>query len=380
MISKYLIFAVLVVVIAVLAYYLLFVLPAPATSQPDINSSFVSVYYKTCVQCSQGITDTVYSILSNNGYLYPQQSVFFNTTQGNSVISRYLVTFLPSAVIPATNSSSNLLSALVYLNIFNVNSNHFVLNTPFMAGLTRNVTYSNLLDNGSVSTAYDIYNASALYNVSSSAIRNYTNPSEFLLIYNSSSLVFNNKIGIIFVYSNSTFSAVQDLLLKSALDSFGNFSGLSLTNSSSVAVTPTETVGRIEYYNLLKMPYSSGFFSLQTYNLSNVVSSQEAEKVLFEYDQNAGQAAFSQLGNFMPFLDIGGRYIEVSSMLNPVLFSGLSVSQLQQKINSDPTMRDMFDQSVAFLDAVLCSYTNNSEPICRSSSVTSAATAIRNQI
>ena len=253
-------------------------------------------------------------------------------------------------------------------------------NTPFMAGLTRNVTYSNLLDNGSVSTAYDIYNASALYNVSSSAIRNYTNPSEFLLIYNSSSLVFNNKIGIIFVYSNSTFSAVQDLLLKSALDSFGNFSGLSLTNSSSVAVTPTETVGRIEYYNLLKMPYSSGFFSLQTYNLSNVVSSQEAEKVLFEYDQNAGQAAFSQLGNFMPFLDIGGRYIEVSSMLNPVLFSGLSVSQLQQKINSDPTMRDMFDQSVAFLDAVLCSYTNNSEPICRSSSVTSAATAIRNQI
>lgn len=377
---KNIIYIIIIAAFAIAAYHFLPSVSSTGTSNINVNSSFVSISYPECTSCSGNVTSLIYSLLTKSGYSIPESNVDFNTSTGNNIISDYLVADLPSAVIPATNSSSNILSALVYLNIFNSYSNHFVLNTPFLAGLTRNVTYLNLLQNGTVSTAYDVYNASALFNVSDSAIRNYTNPSEFLFTYNSEPITIQKKTGVVFIYSNSIFSAAQDLVLYTALKNFGNFSTQVIDNSSSVPITTSETVGGIQYYGLDSMQYNSSGFSLEAFNLTNAVSNKVAENLLFEYDQNSAQATFGQLGNFMPLLDIGGKYLEVSSLLNPLLFNNMSIGEIANKLDSNPVFRDMFEQSVYFVEAALCSSTIVSYTVCSTPQVENAYRIMEKQI
>jgi hypothetical protein len=71
----------------------------------------------------------------------------------------------------------------------------------------------------------------------------------------------------------------------------------------------------------------------------------------------------------MPLLDIGGKYVSVSSILRPFVFNGENLSEIASTIRSDNVAGTAFNDSVGFVDAVLCSLINSSEPVCGTSLV-----------
>ncbi len=347
--------------------------------QPSINSSFLSIGVSACQQCSYNVPSFVYGLLSGQGYTNSRVSLDFGSQQANKVISNSLITSLPSVVVPATSSAANILDALVYLNVFNLGGNDFVLNTPFLSGLTKNVTFYSVIQNRTI-TSYDIYNVSAVYGVhSSSPFLNLLNPSEFLLQVNASNMSSANKTVVQFIYDNSPFSAVQSLVLKSALDNFGNFTSVYTIKSKTINVSSSQYLGPDTLYNFGKMQFQSDYFDFQAYNIS-LLNSQTAQRNLFQYDQNAATSINSVYGSFTPFLDIGGKFIEVSSMLRPSVFNGMNLTQVHSLIVSNSTVNKMFSDSVAFVDAALCSFSNVKANVCDANAVKQQELNILQQI
>lgn len=243
-----------------------------------------------------------------------------------------------------------------------------MLNTPFLSALTKNLTYYSIIQNRTI-TSYDIFNASAVYGIPpSSSFLKLLNPSEFLLLSNSSNLSIANKTEIQFIYDNSPFSAVQSVVLKRALDSFGNFTSVYAMRSRIVNISPIQSLGPDTLYSFNAMPFQSRYFALRAYNISSV-SDPSAQEDLFQYDQNAVSSLNSAFGSFTPFLDIGGRFIEVSSMMKPSLFNGMNITQIHELLTSNATINRMFNDSVAFIDAALCSFSGVNASVCNTNAV-----------
>lgn len=340
----------------------------------NLNSVFVEVSDQQCGACSAQIPGIIYSLLARQGYSNSQAQVFFGDKIANGFISNNSITALPSVALPQTEVSANLLYALLYLNIFNLEGNSFVLNTPFVSGLTGRVTYFNIIQNRTI-TAVDIYNVSNVYkNVKNPDI----NPMEFIMQYNASNLTRGNKTEMLLVYSYSPFSAIQSLIIKTALDNFGNFSSIATAMSNTINVSSTQRLGPEPLYEFSRMAFSSNLFYLSAYNLSTVLD-PAAQRELFEYDQNAASLN-GVFGSFTPFLDIGGRYISISSMLSPVLFNGMDINQVNTMLKSNSTASQLFNDSVAFLDAVLCSYAGNTKSVCNTPAVQGQTLNIEKQI
>lgn len=293
-----------IVIVFVIAYFLFFYNSAP--SKHGTNS--VEILYNSCKGCSDGALNIIKSLFHSNGADLLSKNVSFESVSGSSLVSQYSVTSLPTLIINETNVSTDTLDSLAYLNAFNVESNNFVLNTPFLAGVYKGIKYFDLIQNRSI-TAFDILNQSYVYkNTNTSVI----NPSEVLYLINGTNYTNKNKVEISFVYSNSSFSAVQSLIMYTALKAFGNFSNLSTLIAPRVAFSSSETLGDTEFYALNGSDYNSNYFYLEPSYLQNLSSSPYVnilEKQLFEFDQNSAYPLFSNIGNFMPFMDIGGRYI-----------------------------------------------------------------------
>lgn len=339
----------------------------------------VNIFYQDCNSCSNGAVNIIQNLFYRYGSpLYPKNTSF-NTNEGRMLVSNYSVTALPSIIINKMNSSENALDSLVYLNMFNVNGKNFVLNTPFLSGLTKGITYFDLIQNRTV-TAFDIFNQSEIYANSSV---NFINPSEILYLSNGTEYSSANKTVISFIYSNSSFSAVQSLILYSALNGFGNFTNLSTLTSPLVSFSQGESLGNTQFYALDGRDYRSAYFSLQSSYLGSLGSSDyvdSLEKQLFEFDQNAVYPFFNNIGNFMPFLDIGGNYIEVSSMLNPKIFQGKTINQINQLVRTNKTAGEDFNDSVRFMQTLLCSYTGYNSAVCSSTAVKSDLNKINSLI
>ena len=355
-----------IIVVAVLVYFLFFY----NTGKTTINSNRYSaeILYNGCSTCSNSAMNIIYDLFKSDKYDLKAQNLSFNSSEGIGMVSNYSITALPTVVINETNSSESILDSLVYLNMFNVEGNKFVLNTPFLSGLTKGMTYFDLIQNKEI-TAFDIFNQSAIYqNINESLL----NPSEILYLFNGSKYTENNKTLISFVYSNSSFSAVQSMILYKAMSAFGNFSNLSTLTSPSVSFSTGETLGNTQFYTLNGNDYNSNYFSMESSNIENLSSSayvKTLEKQLFEFDQNSAYQFFDNLGNFMPFIDIGGRYVEVSSMLNPRIFTGKSISQIDTLIKTNQTIGNAFNDSVYFIQTLLCSYIGYNESTCNSTPI-----------
>ena len=347
--------------------------------QVQVNSSFVTLRDGVCSQCSAGVSGFVYSMLQSQGYSSRKVALTLGSKAGQQLISNYLVTALPSVVFPATSSSASILSSLIYLNVFNTNQNHFVLNTPFLSVFLKNVTYYSIIQNRTI-TSFDVYNITKVYNISVrkpwSAI---INPMVFLLEANATNMTYGNKTQISFVYSDSPFSAMQDLILEQALQNFGAFSALQTAASSRVQLSPGEYLWPQPFYVFPSGSYTSGFFYLRAYNLTTL-SDPSVMKELFQYDQNQGSVLGTTYGVFSPFLDIGGKYISASSMLQPTIFDNLTMGEVYSKIKSNTTIGTAFNDSVDFLDAVLCSYTGGIQSVCKSNPVLRQASYIESQV
>ena len=354
------------IIVAVLVYFLFFYNTGKTTINSDRYSA--EILYNGCSTCSNSAMNIIYDLFKSDKYDLKAQNLSFNSSEGIGMVSNYSITALPTVVINETNSSESILDSLVYLNMFNVEGNKFVLNTPFLSGLTKGMTYFDLIQNKEI-TAFDIFNQSAIYqNINESLL----NPSEILYLFNGSKYTENNKPLISFVYSNSSFSAVQSMILYKAMSAFGNFSNLSTLTSPSVSFSTGETLGNTQFYTLNGNDYNSNYFSMESSNIENLSSSayvKTLEKQLFEFDQNSAYQFFDNLGNFMPFIDIGGRYVEVSSMLNPRIFTGKSISQIDALIKTNQTIGNAFNDSVYFIQTLLCSYIGYNESTCNSTPI-----------
>jgi hypothetical protein len=311
----------------------------------------------------------LFSFISAQGYRTSQVSLYFGSTEAKTFIENELITALPAVTLPATTDSADLLNELVYLNIFNFESSSFVLNTPFISALTRNVTYFSILQNKTIS-AFDIYNISSIYGVNkSSKSLHLLNPMVVLLQFNSTNLTTGNKTDIIFVYSDSPFSAIQSLVVKNALDNFGYFNSSRTFTSEQINASSTFPLGPVPSYDFSEMHFSSDLFNLEAYNITSV-SNPVAQRELFQYDQNSASSLGIAYGSFTPFFDIGGRFISVSSMLLPSVLNGLNMTAAYKYIGTNSTVGFLFNDSVAFVDAMLCSY-DNYNSICNTTLVKS---------
>ncbi len=354
------------VIVAVLVYFLFFYNAGKVAVNSNQNS--VNIVYNNCTNCSNSAMNTIYNLFKSDKYTLNPKNLSFDSSEGSSLISNYSVTALPTVIINESNNSASILDSLVYLNMFNVVGNKFVLNTPFLSGLTKGMTYFDLIQNKEI-TAFDIFNQSSIYqNINESML----NPSEILYLFNGTKYTANNKTLISFIYSNSSFSAVQSMILYKALNAFGNFSNLTVLTSPSISFSTGETLGKTQFYTLNGNNYKSKYFSMESTNIENLSSSpyvKTLEKQLFEFDQNSAYQLFDNLGNFMPFIDIGGRYVEVSSMLNPRVFAGKDISQINALIKTNQTVGIAFNDSVYFVQTLLCSYVGYNEGVCNSTPI-----------
>ncbi|MCL4376344.1 hypothetical protein M1558_02545 [Candidatus Parvarchaeota archaeon] len=355
------------IVVIFLVYFLFFYNSGKINSKSNAQSS-INIFYNSCSSCSNSALNIIYSLFNSDKSTLKAENVSFNSSEGNSIVSNYSITALPTILINETNSSENVLDSLVYLNVFNIEGNKFVLNTPFLAGLTKGITYFDLIQGRKV-TAFDIFNQSEIYNNTN---KNVINPSQILYLFNSSGYTSGNKTLISFIYSNSSFSAVQSMILYKALNAFGKFSNLNVITSPSVSFSTGETLGNTEFYQINGSRYQSPYFAIESSSLQNLSSSKYVntlEKELFDFDQNSAYPFFSNLGNFMPFIDIGGRYVEVSSMINPRIFEDDNITQIKQLIKTNQTVGRAFNDSVYFIQTLLCSYINYNETPCNSTQI-----------
>ena len=352
------------IVVILLVYFLFFYNSGKANSVSG-NQNSINIFYSSCSSCSNSALNIIYNLFSSDKSALHTENVSFNSSEGVSMVSNYSVTALPTIIINETNSSENVLDSLVYLNVFNLEGNKFVLNTPFLAGLSKGITYFDLIQERKI-TAFDIFNQSEIYNNTN---ENVINPSQILYLFNSSKYTLGNKTLISFIYSNSSFSAVQSMILYQALSAFGNFSNLNVMTSPLVSFSTGEKLGNTQFYQINGSRYESPYFAMESSSLQNLSYSKyinTLEKELFEFDQNSAYPFFSNLGNFMPFIDIGGRYIEVSSMINPRIFENDNINQIKQLIKTNQTVGKAFNDSVYFMQTLLCSYINYNESPCNS--------------
>ncbi len=356
-----------VVVVILLVYFLFFYNNEKVNSTNNAQNS-INVFYNSCSSCSNNALNIIYSLFNLDKSKLKAENVSFNSSKGDSIISNYSITALPSIVINETNSSENILDSLVYLNVFNIEGNKFVLNTPFLAGLTKGITYFDLIQGRKI-TAFDIFNQSKIYNNTN---ENVINPSQILYLFNGSEYTLKNKTLISFIYSNSSFSAVQSMILYNALNSFGKFGNLNVITSPLVSFSTGETLGNTQFYQINGSRYQSPYFAIESSSLQNLSSSKyigTLEKELFDFDQNSAYPFFSNLGNFMPFIDIGGKYIEVSSMINPRIFENDNITQIKRLIKTNQTVGRAFNDSVYFIQTLLCSYISYSRAPCNSTQI-----------
>ncbi len=352
------------IVVILLVYFLFFYNNGKVNSVSSKQDS-INIFYSSCSSCSNSALNIIYSLFNSDKSALHTENVSFNSSEGVSMVSNYSITALPTIIINETNASENILDSLVYLNVFNLEGNKFVLNTPFLAGLSKGITYFDLIQERKI-TAFDIFNQSEIYNNTN---ENVVNPSQILYLFNSSKYTLGNKTLISFIYSNSSFSAVQSMILYRALSAFGNFSNLDVMVSPLVSFSTGETLGNTQFYQINGSRYESPYFAVESSSLQNLSSSKYVntlEKELFEFDQNSAYPFFSNLGNFMPFIDIGGRYIEVSSMINPRIFENDNINQIKQLIKTNQTVGKAFNDSVYFMQTLLCSYINYNESPCNS--------------
>lgn len=367
MISK-LRFIALVIILAVIIIMLVFLLKISITppATHSLNQSEISIIYENCTACSNKIPASFSYILSEFGYSPHVYNESFGNAQGDSVISSDLVTTLPSIVVPpsvfsSSNSLLSLISSLIYSNIFtfNQNSNRLVLNTPFAAGLFGPLNFYSILQN-STQTSVPI-NITKVYNIQnqSSFKSELINPVDPIIIQNQSSMNYSK---IFYVYGSSPFSSLESVIFRDALENFGNFSNNVTAYSGEVSVTSNESLGPQIGYLLPQNGYKSGYFSIYFYNISSI-SDPYVRDLILEFDQNAVSSG-SPYGNFVPFIDIGGKYVMVSSQLKPTIFNGMDLQQIEDKIASNQTIGSAFNDSIYLLDSMLCSVSKNSASVC----------------
>ncbi|MDP8012743.1 MAG: hypothetical protein RAK22_01420 [Nanoarchaeota archaeon] len=361
-----------IVVAVILSFYFFWsetqflTIPTEATEIALVDSN--------CTSCTNSLPYSVRTFLEAYNYAPNNSTLYLGSKEGDNLTEKYVVTALPSLVFPvsALNGNSNLsiiVSALLYENIltFNQGQEEFVLNTPFSSAIFGPVRYYSPLQNRII-TSKDILNYTLVYGTTNPLERDVINPTTAVEEINASQLDSNNKTDIYFIYGNSPFSGLESLILRDALKNFGSFSRNVTYYSSSIKASGSITLGPQLSYDLSASNYSSKHFQIKAYDISDLTNAT-AQELVAQYDQNLFYMYnTSGFNNFEPLIDIGGRYVVVSSPLKPYIFNELNQSQIEKKLSENESLAFLFNRSVMFIDSLLCEYENSSQ-ICSNPTV-----------
>ncbi len=276
-----------------------------------------------------------------------------------NIIENYDITTLPSFVIVnASASNFSLLPYFFLVNAFNFitinGTTSAILNTPYLSTITGNASFYSILYNKTIFDKY-VSNPSIIYN-------NIANASSiaYLFVFIETNQTPSKTIYI--TLGNDSYSALGLDLFDIALSNFGNVTG-KFFQSSSLPLGNI-TLGPIQY--LYPSSFSSKYFNLQTDEISNIGSNSSVLDAMLTYDINGLNPIYGSMG-FLPFIDIGNKFIGFSSPLRPNYFNNYNYSSLELLYRSkeNSTLAIAVKDTINFYNAMLCNLINSSKPsIC----------------
>jgi hypothetical protein len=157
--------------------------------------------------------------------------------------------------------------------------------------------------------------------------------------------------------------------LVQALSRFGTWSGLGVTTSSSTDIHPDTATFTFHGASYTSDTLSFTGRELQTRTGGPLDKLTDADSALWLHYTGRGS---------YPFLDIGGRYVEIGQTVDPAVLKGLSTTEIASRLN-DPTdpVAKAVDGAANVLTAAICSVTSNAPSnVCTATGVTAAAKAL----
>lgn len=179
-------------------------------------------------------------------------------------------------------------------------------------------------------------------------------------------------------YEWCPYCAAQRWPLVVALSRFGTFSGLELAQSASDDVYPSTHT-----FTFAHTTYTSPYLSftpveMQDQNRNPLQTPTAAQQhLLAVYDAPPYVPANAAGG--IPFLDLGGRYVQSGASYDPQTLAGMDWTQIAAAL-SNPTspVARAVDGSANTLTAALCTLTGDKPAtVCTSSAVTAAKGALK---
>lgn len=170
------------------------------------------------------------------------------------------------------------------------------------------------------------------------------------------------------------FCAAQRWAMVVALSRFGTFQNLKVTHSSTSDVYPGTNT-----FSFAGATYKSPYLVFSPVEAYGPVQGQPLEKpsalqqrLVSQYDRPPYVSSAD--AGAIPFIDIGNRYLMISSMYSPSVLAGLSWSQIASRLAdpSDPVAQAV-GGSANVLTAALCNLTHDQPAdVCTSSGVKAA--------
>lgn len=158
------------------------------------------------------------------------------------------------------------------------------------------------------------------------------------------------------------YCAAERWAMIAALSRFGQFSHLSEISSSS-----SDVYANTPSFTFYKASYTSKYVSFVP------VENEDRNRKQLEPLTRAQATIFSKYTNGFPFLDIGGKYVQLNAGFNPGDLSGLTQQQVASDL-SDPTSKVAKDilGEANVLTAMICTQTHNQPAsVCQASDITS---------
>jgi Domain of unknown function (DUF929) len=167
------------------------------------------------------------------------------------------------------------------------------------------------------------------------------------------------------------FCAAERWSMVVALSRFGTFQNLHLTSSSSSDVYPNTNT-----FTFYGSTYSSQYIDFvsveettQDQNTPLQTPTAQQQQIISTYD--AAPYVPSNLANGIPFIDIAGRYIQVSSGYSPQDIANLSWSDIASKLSgsNDKVTQDIIGNA-NWLTAAICKATGDKPAnVCTTSTI-----------
>ncbi len=189
------------------------------------------------------------------------------------------------------------------------------------------------------------------------------NPSTYFKRLNSTPLMYGGKPEILYVGAEfCPYCAATKWAMILALMRFGNFTGMTYSESS-----PTDVFPNTPTFSFLNYSYASRYLSFNAFETET-----RTGQPLQQLDPTSS-GLFSKYGNAIPFMDFGNYFAESGAVASPGIYKGLSWSTITSQLSRPNTTisQDVIGAANIYT-AEICYVINNTAPACSQSYIRAA--------